>query len=1035
MSDLMRPLPFGRLMDWALGEYAAHGSVFGLDRAHFFAPQGRTIRDACGHTLATPIGPAAGPHTQLAPNIVAAHLAGARFIELKTVQVMDGETIRAAVAKPCINAQDEGFNCEWSTELTVGQAFEEYVHAHLASRALAVELGLSDGGPDGAATFNASVGYDLAGISSPLIDGFIEGLRDASRSPAFVDGVDWLGAHLPRFRRFGRAHLEAIPAQICDSITISTLHGCPADEIERIADHLLDKGMHTFVKCNPTLLGHATARDTLDRLGYSHIEFDDHHFRQDLQWDDAVAMFQRLRNRAAARGVVFGVKLSNTLPNNVTRGELPAEEIYLSGRPLLPLTLTLAARLARAFDGQLPISYCGGADATNVAAILATGIQPVTMATTLLKPGGYARLHQIAQRAAGVMNHWGNGNGNGNGNGRRAPIDTAALEALVELILADERVHKRHREKVGSRKSAEPLPLLDCYVAPCERRGCPIGQQIPEYLALVAAGRHEDAFRLIAWDNTAPTITGVLCSEPCQDRCTRVDYDDALGMRAVKLEAADRAQEAFITRITPAPLATGARAAVIGAGPAGIAAALFLRRNGMEVEVFEALHTPYGIVRHVIPGFRISPEQIERDYRLAVATGVTFHFGCDPDYSLADLRTRFDHVVLATGSWGRGAPPVRTGAEHVLDALDFLRAARREDPAPQRGARVAVIGAGDVAMDCARTALRLGAAEVTVVYRRTEPFMPAAQEDVNRARAEGVRFRELLAPLSYDGAVLRCECTALGEYSAGRRTVAGTGEFVELPCETVIGATGATIDPGRYRANGLAVDQRGRPRLDSDYRAEVAGGLTEVYVVGDGRLGPDTVVRAIADAKVAVRAILARHGLVADFDRPPAAVFTPQQVLAGRRGLLAWQLAGPTEGSRCLRCDQECEVCAQVCPNRANVAVAVPGRADRRQIVHLDGLCNECGNCATFCPWAGLPYRDKVTVFWERADFEDSRNVGFLPVRGGYLVRLPSGEVLVHHRGAAELPPELEAILAALEADHPWLLQAAHVEPLEGAVP
>jgi len=1028
MGDLMRPLPFGVLLEWALAEYHVHGSIFGLGAEHFFVPaEGRAIRDPMGHAIATPIGPAAGPHTQLAPNIVVAYLAGARFIELKTVQVMDGEAIRAAVAKPCINAEDEGFNCEWSTELTVGQAFDEYVRAHLAIAVLAVELGLSDGDD---VAYNASVGYDLAGVSTPLIDGFIEGLRDASATPVYRDAVAWLGAHLDRFTRFGRSHLERLSPHICDSITLSTLHGCPADEIERIANHLLDKGLHTFVKANPTMLGYDAARGILDGLGYSHITFDDHHFVGDLQFDDAVAMFGRLAAKAEAAGLVFGVKLSNTLPNDVTRGELPAEEMYMSGRALAPLTLALAAKLSHAFDGRLPISYSGGADATNIEAILATGIQPVTVATTLLKPGGYARLHQMAHLASGAMRD-------------HDRVDVAALDALVARVIADERVHKRHREKVGSRKTASPLPLTDCFTAPCEHGGCPIEQQIPEYLTLVAAERYAEAFAEIARDNTAPTITGVLCSQPCREHCTRLDYDTSIDMRGVKLAAADAAQEAFIAATTPAPLVTSARVAVIGAGPGGVAAALFLRRNGVDVEVFEKLDGPYGIVRYIIPTFRITREQIDRDFRLAVAAGVVFHFGCDPAYELVQLRARFDDVVVATGAWGRGRSPVVTGGEHVVDALGFLWEHVNGSGA-HLGRRVAVVGAGDVAMDCARTALRTpGVEHVTVVYRRTEPFMPAAQEDVNTVRAEGIEILELLSPISYDGGVLRCERTQLGDRDAsGRRTTRGTGAYVDLEFDDVIDATGAVIDPERYTANGIAVDERGRPRVDATFEAEVAGGLTGVYVVGDGRLGTHTIVRAIADAKVAARAILATHGVRADFDHSPAAVFTPLAVLAGRRGVLRDRLAPPAEGTRCLRCDEVCEICTEVCPNRANVAIAVPGFTDPRQIVHLDGLCNECGNCGTFCPHAGLPYRDKITVFWTREDFEDSGNTGFLALPpdvddgAAYLVRLPSGEVRTHLSGADDLPADLGRVLAVLEAEHPYCLRAG-LEPheLEGAAP
>ncbi len=1008
MGDVMRPLPFPELVEWALGEHARHDSIFGLRSQHVHAPAGRTIRDACGHTLSTPVGPAAGPHTQLAPNIVTAWLAGARVIELKTVQVLAGDAVRAAVPKPCIDAEDEGFNCEWSTELPVEQAFAEYVHAHLAIAVLAAELGLDDD-----VVFIASVGYDLAGLRTPVVDAFVEGLRDASSTSAFRGAMAWLEAGLGRFPHVDRSHLERISPHVCDTVTISTMHGCPADEIERMAEHLLAKGLHTWVKCNPTMLGYDLARRTLDDLGYSHLTFDDHHFVDDLQLADAVAMFTRLDHRARDAGLVFGVKLSNTLPIDVTRGELPAPEMYLSGRALLPLTLRLAAVLARAFDGRLPISYAGGADATNVADLVRTGISPVTVCTTLLKPGGYARLKQLAELSTEVMTDHGR-------------VDVDAVDALASRVTTDARTHKRYREKVGSRKTSSPLPLTDCFSAPCEHGGCPIEQQVPTYLSLAAAGLPVEAFRVVVRDNTAPTITGVLCSQPCRQHCTRVDYDTGVDIRGVKLAVADVAQDAHVAAIAPAALSTNARVAVIGAGPAGIATAVLLRRNGIAVEVFERLAAPYGIVSHVIPAFRISREQVDRDSRLAVATGVDFHFGCDPDYDLADLRTRFEHVVLATGAWGRGVPPVAAGADLVRDALDFLREAQTGS-GPRAGRRVAVVGAGDVAMDCARTALRTdGVEHVTLVYRRTEPFMPAAQEDVNAVRAEGIEVLELLAPIAYDGALLRCERTELGAWAAdGRRSTRGTGVVVELPVDTVVGATGATVDGGRYRANGVAVDEHGHPQLGPDLRAEVAGGVSEVYAVGDGRRGPDTVVRAIADGRTVARAILRRHGIRPDFDHAAAPVFTAHDLLTGRRGRLSEQASGPAEAERCLRCDEVCEICTEVCPNRANVAIAVPGLADPRQVVHLDGLCNECGNCGTFCPHAGLPYRDKVTVFWSREDFDASTNVGFLRRRDDYLVRLPSRDVVTHRRSDGDLPEQIERILTALEDDHPWLLDAA----------
>ncbi len=1006
MGDLMRPISFAHLMTWALEELRSESSVFGVHASQFWRPSStRTVSDPFGNALASPVGPAAGPQTQLAPNIIAAYLAGARFMELKTVQIMDGEQIRQAVAKPCIVAEDEGYNCEWSTELTVPEAFDEYVKAYVAVAVLAKELGL---GSISEVAFNISVGYDLEGIRSEKVDAYIEGMKNASDTPVFRECKDWVRRHLDDFSHFDQGDLDALSPTVSTSVTLSTLHGCPAEDIERIAGYLLaEKGLHTFVKCNPTMLGYDAAREALDGLGFDYVSFDDHHFREDLQYAEAVAMFRRLTVRAEEVGLRFGMKLTNTFPVEVTAGELPAEEMYMSGRSLLPLSLSLAAKLSAEFDGSLPISFSGGVDAVNANAILATGIQPVTVATTILKPGGVMRFRQLAEQATEVMTDF-------------TGIDVALLEETARAAFADERYHKRYREKVRSRKTTSLLPLVDCYKAPCQEGGCPIHQQIPEYLALTAAGRLGEAFDVIAVDNTAPTITGLLCSQPCRDHCTRLDYDQSIDMRGVKLQAADAAQAAFIAATRPPALRTDHRSAVIGAGPAGIAAALFLRRNGMEVDVFEKLDGPYGIVRYIIPAFRITREQIERDYELAVALGVHFHFGADPDYSVAALRRAYAHVVIATGSWGHGQAPVHEGRERVVDALDFLWQANNEGGA-ELGRRVAVIGAGDVAMDCVRTAQRTpGVEEAVIVYRRTEPNMPATQHEVNTVRAEGITMHQLLAPVSFDGSVLRCEEVELGPLDAsGRRSPRGRGTFVDLAVDTVIGATGATIDGSRYAANGLALDERGRVRLDASYQSSVK----DVYVVGDGRLGPDTIVRAIADAKVAAHAILSAEGLGVDFERTWAVDHLDEPDVFARRGLMIASVNGRAEGARCLACDEVCEICTEVCPNRANVAVVVPGFDDPRQIVHLDGLCNECGNCGTFCPHAGLPYRDKITVFWTREDFDDSTNTGYLPLaERRYLVRDDAGEVFEHAPGEDRLGGDLARVLAALEERYAYLL-------------
>ena len=263
MSDIMRPMSFGQLMTWALGEYRKSGSVFGVVPAR----HGKgTALPIFGEKLEAPFGPAAGPHTQMAQNIVAAYAAGARFFELKTVQVTDGPELAACVKKPCITAGDECYNCEWSTELYVEQACGEYIRAWVACHLLARELSLGD--PDGF-VFNMSVGYDLKGIQSEKINTFIDSLTEAGGTEAFRECIRWTREHLDLFTRVDEAFLAGISTRVSRSVTESTLHGCPPDEIERIATYLMtEKHLNTYIKLNPTLLGYEYARGRLDRLGF-----------------------------------------------------------------------------------------------------------------------------------------------------------------------------------------------------------------------------------------------------------------------------------------------------------------------------------------------------------------------------------------------------------------------------------------------------------------------------------------------------------------------------------------------------------------------------------------------------------------------------------------------------------------------------------------------------------------------------------------------------------------------------------------------
>ncbi|MGN0662009.1 MAG: putative selenate reductase subunit YgfK [Faecalibacterium sp.] len=989
MSDIMRPMPFAKLMDWALTEYRNEGSIFGVHKlVHHTDGQALPIFD---EKIESPYGPAAGPNTQLAQNIVASYVAGARFFELKTVQIMDGEELSKCVNKPCITAGDECYNCEWSTELTVPQAFDEYVKAWFACKVLARELGLGE--PDGF-VFNMSVGYDLKGIQSPKVDAYIEGMKDASATPVYQECRTWLLANLDRFQKVDAAFVESIPARVSNSITESTLHGCPPDEIERIATYLItEKHLNTYVKCNPTLLGYDFARRRLDSLGFDYVTFDDHHFVEDLQWADAVPMFRRLTALCQQNGLEFGVKLTNTFPVDVAAGELPSSEMYMSGRALYPLTIALARRVAEEFDGALRISYSGGADAGNIRSLFDAGIWPITMATTVLKPGGYDRFGQIG----GLLMDC--------GCAPFAGVDMAAVQALDEAVAADPRCRKPIKP-LPDRKNGRAVPLIDCFEAPC-RGGCPIHQDIPGYLRAVQEGRLEDALNIILERNALPFVTGTLCPHHCADKCMRSYYEDAVKIRAAKLTAASGAYEAVLPTLKGAAPRPGKKVAVIGGGPAGLSAASFLSRAGVDVTVFERRETLGGIVRQVIPAFRIDTAAIEKDIALCKAYGAKFVTGTEV-HSVAELTAQgFTDVIIAVGAWKPGTAGLKYGS--TLDVLEFLEAAKNAPETLSLGRNVVVIGGGNTAMDAARAAKRIpGVEKVRLVYRRTKRYMPADEEELAMALEDGVEFLELLAPVGVQDGKLTCSVMELGAPDiSGRRSPVDTGRTAEVDADTVIAAIGETIDTTLYASCEAALDRKGRPA-----GVQVA---PHIYAAGDCRRGPATVVEAIADAAQAAAAIAG-----ADFEKYAAENIDPDEAaVRAKKGTLCTGCEGG-----CLGCATICETCASVCPNRANVAIRVPGKR-QRQILHVDGMCNECGNCAVFCPYDSRPYKDKFTLFWSREDFENSTNAGYLPLDGSrVLVRL--GDTVREYDAAdpaCGLYEDLRQLILTVAKDYAYLLK------------
>ncbi len=421
-----------------------------------------------------------------------------------------------------------------------------------------------------------------------------------------------------------------------------------------------------------------------------------------------------------------------------------------------------------------------------------------------------------------------------------------------------------------------------------------------------------------------------------------------------------------------------------------------------------------GVVRNVIPGFRISHEAIDHDVELVRAMGAELENGKEIT-SVDELKKEYDYVVLAIGASEPGRLRLEVG--ETMNALEFLAQFKATDGKVDLGKNVVVIGGGNTAMDTARAAKRnAGVEKVSLVYRRTKRYMPADEEELVMAIDDGVEFAELLAPVKLENGELICRKMQLGDYDAsGRRSVVETDEIVKIAADTVIAAVGEKVPGAFYEANGIAVDEKKRPVVDHNTLETSVKG---VYVAGDGLFGPAIVVEGIRDGKKAAEAIIGRD-LSEDIFKMADA-----ETVYGRKGKLSEENE-ESDSRRCLSCNSICENCVEVCPNRANVTLTVPGM-DKHQVIHVDYMCNECGNCRSFCPWDSAPYLDKFTLFANEADMENSKNQGFAVLdktAGTCKVRL-AGNVIDYTVGTANenVPDGIQKIIKTVISDYSYLL-------------
>ncbi|MEK7668103.1 MAG: glutamate synthase [Gemmatimonadota bacterium] len=476
----LAPYPLAALARRMLRELEQREAIFDLPARKFV--RGDPRRDLSvrfhGHTAATPFGPAAGPNTQLAQNIVLSWLAGGRVLELKTVQVND----RLTIPRPCIDMQTVGYNVEWSQELTLEESLEEYAKAAMLIRILEASgvLGLAPGMER--TVFDLSVGYDLAGIRSERVQAFIRGMMDAAPT------IERLRCELPA--EIGLLRDLDFPDRISGTVTLSTFHGCPPREIEGIAEFLMrDLGLACVVKLNPTLLGPGALRELLhEQLGYTDVAVPDDAFAKDTTWEQAVDFLGRLADVAASLGVGFGVKLTNTLIALNHRSVFPPSErvMYLSGPPLHVLAMHLVRRVRRTFGDRISISFSAGVERANFANAVALGLVPVTACTDLLKTGGYGRpfgyfeelgrrmdavgaatIDEFIVRAYGPAGDAAAGPASGQAGGVPPTSEEVAAAALrnteryVEGLASDPR-YAAPRNRKTPRKIGRRLQLFDC---------------------------------------------------------------------------------------------------------------------------------------------------------------------------------------------------------------------------------------------------------------------------------------------------------------------------------------------------------------------------------------------------------------------------------------------------------------------------------------------------------------------------------------------------------------------------------------------
>ena len=406
-------------------------------------------------------------------------------------------------------------------------------------------------------------------------------------------------------------------------------------------------------------------------------------------------------------------------------------------------------------------------------------------------------------------------------------------------------------EKVKEARNNVLNLLVSQHIGDCKppcTLNCPANTDVQGYVGLVANGQYLESLKLIKEKLPLPACIGRVCPHPCEKACRRQHVEDPVSIACIKTFAADydlNSGSPYIPKLKPA---TGRKVAVVGAGPAGLSAAYYLLADGHQVDIFEAMPKPGGMLRYGIPEYRLPKNVVDAEVAIIEEMGANINYGVKvgEDMSLEYLKDKYDAVFLGIGAWK--SSPMRCEGEDtpgVLGGIDFLIKVAENKPV-KVGRKVIVVGGGNTAMDVARTSIRLGAEEVRIVYRRSEEQMPAEEIEIKEAKEEGVIFSFLSAPslVLSDGEKvtgLKCEKMVLGEKDAsGRQSPVPTGEFVEFEADTIVAAIGQEVDCGKINVG------QGRKKNIVINEGTFETNIKGVFAGGDAATGPKIAIDAIA---------------------------------------------------------------------------------------------------------------------------------------------------------------------------------------------